>query len=116
MTHLLTHSPSLYLSLPSPPNFLLPIALSHSPLFSISISPSPHSLPILNPPSIPRLSSHSPFPFFQQTLTRASNGAAEVTKVKTSGQADLLGIMTGDRLIGKEYAEEGEEGEGGVKG
>lgn len=36
--------------------------------------------------------------------------------MKTSGQADLLGIMTGDRLIGKEYAEEGEEGEEGVNG
>ena len=35
-----------------------------------------------------------------QTLSRASNGAAEVTKVKDSGQANLLGVVVGDRLIG----------------
>jgi hypothetical protein len=29
-----------------------------------------------------------------------SNSAAEVTKVLASGQADMLGVMVGDRLIG----------------
>ena len=36
-----------------------------------------------------------------QTLSKTSNGAAEVTRVKESGQAYLLGVMVGDQLIGK---------------
>lgn len=47
-----------------------------------------------------------------QTLSKAADGAAEVTKVKESGQADLLGVMVGDRLIGKIERERGRGREG----